>query len=239
GTEFIGHPVLRRGGVLYIAPEGGNSIKKRFRAILEDRYPGLGPVPFAFIKASPRLLDKDAAGVLTELARIAAERMRREFNYPLVLIIVDTVARSAGYAKPGDENDAAVGSIIMNCFSEVSDRTGAMLLGVDNFGKAAEPGTRGTSAKEAAADVILALLGNKDITGAMSNTRLAVRKVRDGETGREIAFSVRIKELGLDAAGMPRTAPVIDWNTAGAESPTQTEAEGWNKAVRRLRKALM
>jgi hypothetical protein len=127
----------------------------------------------------------------------------------------------------------------MDCLTNVSSVTGALVLGVDHFGKTADTGTRGTSAKEAAADVILALLGNKDIAGVVTNTRLAVRKVRDGETGREIAFSVRIKELGLDADGMPRTAPVIDWNVAGAEARTQAEVEGWTKAVKPLRKALM
>src|SRR5262249_53332146 len=160
--EFLDHAVMRRGGVLYIAAEGGAGIRKRFRAILEDKYPSIGVVPFAFAKASPRLLDKAASATLADIARDAADHMRQQFGCPLVLIIVDTVAKAAGYAKPGDENDAAVGQMLMNCFSDVSNATGALVLGVDHFGKAADTGTRGTSAKEAAADVILALLGNKD-----------------------------------------------------------------------------
>ncbi len=239
GAEFLDHPVVRNGGVLFMAPEGGNGIKQRFRAVLADKYPTLNKVPFVFTKTSPRLLGKGTVEILAGLASSAAERMRLDFGCELVLIIVDTVAAAAGYAKPGDENDAAVGQVIMNCLAELSRRTGALVLGVDHFGKMAETGTRGTSAKEAAADVILALLGSKEITGVVTNTRLAVRKVREGEAGREIAFTARVKELGLDAHGKPRTAPVIDWNVAGSESPTKAAAEGWTKAVKPLRKALM
>ncbi len=239
GSDFLGHSIMRRGGVLYLAAEGGSGVKKRFRAILEDKYPGIGRVPFVFAKSCPRLLDKSTIEVLAPIVAGVANRMMAEFGVPLVLIIIDTIAASAGYTKPGDENDAAIGAMIMNLFTELSRRSGALVLGVDHFGKAVETGTRGTSAKESAADVVLALLGSKEITGAMANTKLAVRKVRDGETGREIAFTARIADLGLDAHGKPRTAPVIDWKLEDAEFASKARAEGWPKPLHLLRRALM
>jgi DNA polymerase len=239
GESFIDYAVRRRGGVLYIAVEGSAGIKNRFRAILDEKYPGAGVVPFALVKSCPRLLDKNAGDTLARIAEEAARRMRDDFGVPLALITVDTIAKAAGYAKPGDENDAAVGTIIMDRLADLSQRSGAFVFGVDHFGKMVETGTRGTSAKESAADTILALLGAKDIAGAMSNTRLAVRKVREGETGREIAFTVRVKDLGRDRFGQPQTAPVVLWKTAGATSATRAGAEGWPKSLHQLRRALM
>src|SRR5215470_1463529 len=46
--------------------------------------------------------------------------------------------------------------------AELTKATGAFVLGVDHFGKAVETGTRGSSAKEDAADVVLALLGDRN-----------------------------------------------------------------------------
>ena len=51
-----------------------------------------------------------------------------------------------------------------------------------------ETGTRGTSAKEAAADVVLALLADREIDGTISNTRMALRKLRGGKVGTETPF---------------------------------------------------
>ena len=89
------------------------------------------------------------------------ESIRERFGLPLVLIIIDTL-NAAGNFK--DANDAAEGQCIMNRLGELSRQTGAFVLAVDHFGKAVETGTRGTSAKEAAADVVLALLAERDIS---------------------------------------------------------------------------
>jgi DNA polymerase I-like protein with 3'-5' exonuclease and polymerase domains len=239
GADFIDYAIRRQAGVLYIAPEGSAGIKKRFQAILDEKYPGAGKAPFALVKACPRLLGKNAVEALAKIAEEAARRMLEEFKLPLGLINIDTVAKAAGYSKPGEENDAAVGAMIMDRLAELSSRSGAFVIGVDHFGKTAETGTRGTSAKESAADTILALLGVKDITGAVSNTRLAVRKVREGETGREIPFAVHIRNLGPDRFGKPVTAPIIDWKLTGSATATQACAEGWPKTLHRLRRALM
>jgi ABC-type cobalamin/Fe3+-siderophores transport system ATPase subunit len=68
---------------------------------------------------------------------------------------------------------------------------GCFVPGIDHFGKAVETGTRGTSAKEAAADVVIAMLGDRSIAGEVSNTRLAMRKRRSGPAGEEYAFTAR------------------------------------------------
>ena len=94
----------------------------------------------------------------------------------LVLILFDTIIAAAAFAKSGDENDAAVGQKLMAALAEISRATGTFVLGIDHFGKAVETGTRGTSAKEAAADVVLALLANKALSGEVTAPRVCIRK---------------------------------------------------------------
>ena len=43
-------------------------------------------------------------------------------------------------------------------------------------------------AKESASDLVLACLGDKSLSGSVSNTRLAVRKNRGGQQGQEYPF---------------------------------------------------
>jgi AAA domain len=125
GVAFIDFPIVRRGGVLFIAAEGANLIRSRLKAVLKAKHAGIGRVPFAWTDHCPRLLDAGALAVLTAPAHEAHEQMMKEFRLPLVLIVIDTLGVAAGYAKAGDENDAAVNQAIMNKLSALSRATGA------------------------------------------------------------------------------------------------------------------
>ena len=93
----------------------------------------------------------------------------------------------------------------MTTIANLAKRTHtSSVFGVDHFGKSVETGTRGSSAKEASADVVLAVLGDKKVTGEISNMRLALRKRRTGENGAEYAFRRRIVDLGVDEVRQPR-----------------------------------
>ena len=238
GAPFIDFPVNRRGGVLFIAAEGGNEIAVRLQAVLENKYPHIERAPFAWTGNCPRLLDRGAAKALTALANEAAARMKDEFDVPLALIVIDTIVAAAGFVKSGDENDAAVGQVIMNVLEEVAQKSGALVLGIDHFGKSAETGTRGTSAKEGAADVVLASLGAKSISGEISDTRLATRKRRSGPSGEEFPFTVQSVDLGVDAHGSQISSLVIRWGAKGKQQPSERR-ERWSKSLRLLRQVLM
>jgi hypothetical protein len=192
-------------------------------------------LPFAWVDECPRLLSAGAVNELTNLAREAAERMQKDFGVPLVLIVIDTMADAAGYSRPGDENDAALGQLIMHRCAELSRRTGALVLGIDHFGKTAETGTRGSSAKESRADVVLALLGDKAISGEVANTRLAVRKNRAGPGGRELPFNVKNVDLDTGENDETVTSLVIEWSDRAAPSLDKS----WSKSLRLLRRILM
>lgn len=214
GESFAGRRVVRRGGVLFVAAEGAYEIPIRLQGIVEGKLreaalaaiargsaeSALDPerLPIAWIEECPRLLGQEGLGVLTATARVAAARIEAEFGLPLALIVVDTVAASAGYE---DENGAAEGQRVIAALESLSRQSGAFVLGVDHFGKMVETGTRGSSAKEAAADVVLALLGDRDVSGSVTNTRMAVRKLRSGCTGAATPYSIEVVSLGENREG--------------------------------------
>ena len=250
GEPFAGRKVLRRGGVLFIAPEGAFEIPVRLKGLVQGKLAGTAMaqattgerrvdpdrLPFAWIEECPRLVDRDAADTLILTADAAAHELRERYDLPLSLIIVDTVAAGAGF---DDENSAAETQKVMNALERLSHRTGAFVLGVDHFGKAVETGTRGSSAKEAAADTVLAALANRDEAGNISNTRLAVRKVRGARTGQETTYSLDVVEIGEDRWGEPVTTCVVNWQVERVAGNVTTAKDRWPTSLKVFRSALL
>jgi RecA/RadA recombinase len=224
--------VKRSGGVCFIALEGG-ALSARLSAIAEQRNIS-GPLPFAWRSDCPALTNKDAAEELCALIDNAALELRRKFSVPVVLIVVDTIIVAAQYSEGGD-NDTASAQRVMNALRAVAQHSGAIVAGIDHFGKAIETGTRGSSAKEGAADTVLALLADRELSGSVKNTRLAVRKQRDGAAGAEIPFTVRLIDRGTDEDGDPIVVPVIDWLSAQQGTPAE---QCWTPSMQVLRRVL-
>ena len=134
-----------------------------------------------------------------------------------------------------DHNDAAEGQLVMNRLNEISRKIGAFVLAVDHFGKDATTGTRGTSAKEAAADVVLATLAERDLSGVLSKTRMAVRKLRGGKTGEEFPF-----DLQVVPAGFNETTCIIEWRAGpvAADTGGTSEKVRWPKSLRVFRTSM-
>jgi hypothetical protein len=68
GGSFIDFPIVRRGGVLFIAAEGESEMAVRLQAVLDAKYPQLERAPFAWTASCPQLLGRGAAKALTVLA---------------------------------------------------------------------------------------------------------------------------------------------------------------------------
>ena len=235
GTPFAGFDVARQGAALFIALEGQGEVNIRLQAALAHRGHAQELAPFAWIDTCPRLLDQDASQQLTAMVAQAAEKMLEDFKLPVVLVVVDSAGKAAGYAKTGDENDAVVGRQIVAAMAEASRTTGALFLGVDHFGKSAETGTRGSSAKEADCDAVLALLGDKNMAGEVANPRLAIRKRRSGANGIQIPFQPKV--VAADKSG-DETTLVVDWLHPNEVAPP-LKADTWPKSLRLLRQVLM
>jgi hypothetical protein len=229
--------VKRPGGVGYFAVEGSGGLKSRFDTIAHER--GVtGALPFAWRSDCPPLTASDALDQLIRMAKETAEEFKRRFNVPLVLLFIDTMVAAAAYTNAGDDNDVAIAQKVMSVLSQLSQRTGAFVIGIDHFGKVIETGTRGSSYKEGHAETVLALLGDRQVSGAVTNTRFAIRKQRDGISGWEISFTPRDVVIGTDEDGEPITRKVLDWNKSTASSPSGDDA-GWSKSLHLLRRILM
>jgi hypothetical protein len=244
---FLGHVVKRQCGVLLIAAEGANEVRLRLDAVVRAKCGDMQRAPVRWYETAPMLLQKDAIETLIAMAKQAEASLLEEFGLPLGLIVIDTIAACAGYARAGDENDPAVGQAVMNVLKAVAQALDCFVLGVDHFGKNLEAGTRGASSKEASCDLVLACLGDKELSGNVVNTRLAVRKNRGGQQGREYPFVLRtVNAPELDEDGEPITTKVVDWIAAppgGAQVPPDPWAQGRRQdqraAALRLKRVLM
>ena len=107
------------------------------------------------------------------------------------------------------------------------------MLGVDHFGKDLQAGTRGAYSKESSGDVVLACLGNKELSGSVTNTRLAVRKHRGGRQGQEYPFVLReVAAPEPDEDGEPITTMVVDWTGPVPEHSPGRMIRGLNPSAR-------
>jgi AAA domain len=249
GRPFLGRVIKRQSGVLFIAAEGANQVRLRFDAVWKEKCgDGKERAPFCWYEVAPTLLQKGSVEKLIAMARQAEAILMRDYGLPLGLVIIDTIAACAGYRRSGEENDNAVGQALMNVLKAVALEIDCYVLGVDHFGKDLEAGTRGAAAKESSADSVLVCLGHKELSGAITNARLAVRKNRGGPQGQEYPFSLRRVEIGLDEDGEPETTMVLDWLPAGAAgAQAQPEPDPWSlsrrqdqrTAVLRLKRVLL
>jgi hypothetical protein len=247
GQPFLGHAVKRQCGVLLIAAEGAAEVRLRLEAVVRNRCGNMERAPFRWYETTPMLLQKGAVETLIAMTQQADRSLRQEFGLPLGLIVIDTVAACAGYTRAGDESDPAAAQTVMNVLKVLAQKLNCFVLGVDHFGKNVEAGTRGASSKEAASDLVLACLGDRSLSGSVSNTRLAVRKNRSGQQGQEFPFTLRLVEAPEpDEDGEPITTMVVDWlpNTSGENRPgpdpwAQGRRQDQRTAVLRLKRVMM
>jgi hypothetical protein len=248
GQPWLGHVVKRQCGVLLIAAEGADEVRLRLDAVVREKCGNMTQAPFAWYETAPPLLHKGAVEKLIAMARQAEASLEKKFGLPLGLIAIDTIAACAGYARAGDEYDNAVGQAVMNVLKAIAQEMKCFVLGIDHFGKSLEAGTRGASSKEASGDVVLACLGNKELSGSVTNTRLAVRKHRGGKQGQEYPFQLRMVEaLEKDEDGEAITTMVVDWLPPESAQAAPAADDPWAKPKRqdqrtaalRLKRVLM
>jgi AAA domain len=248
GQPFVGHVVKRQSGVLLIAAEGADEVRLRLDAVVREKCGNMTRAPFRWYEQAPLLLQKGAVDKLIAMARQAEASLQEEFGLPLGLIGIDTIAACAGYSRAGDEYDNAVGQAVMNVLKAVAQELKCFVLGIDHFGKDLLAGTRGASSKESSGDVVLACLGTKELSGSVTNTRLAIRKHRGGRQGMEYPFTLRMVEAPeKDEDGDPITTMVVDWlppGAAGAAAPpddpwAQPRRQDQRTAALRLKRVLM
>ena len=244
GQPFCGHAIKRQAGTLLIAAEGADEVRLRFDAVIRAKCGAMQRAPFRWYETAPTLLHKEGKPQLIAMARQARASIEAEFELPLGLIVIDTIAACAGFTQAGDDNSNAVGAAIMNTLKALAHELGCFVFGIDHFGKDLEAGTRGGSAKESSADIVLACLGKKHLSGGVSDLRLAVRKSRGGRQGQEFPYTLQVVEaLEPDEDGDPITSCVINWQperSPEAVDPwTDARLESQRGPALRLKRILM
>jgi hypothetical protein len=226
---FIDRIIERQCGVLFLLAEGAEEIRVRLEATVREKCGAMPRAPFRWYETCPVLLAPGSLDKLVAMARQADESLRAEFGLPLGLVVIDTMAASAGYARMGAESDNAIGQQLMNLLKIAALQLDCFVLGVDHFGKNIETGTRGGSSKEGSADLVLACLGERALSGRVVNLRLAIRKCRGGPAGQEFPFSVReVQDPNL----ADESTLVIQWEAAAHKAAAQPQKDPWEESRR-------
>ena len=238
GQPFIsGYSTKRQGATLIFCSEGAGELPVRLEALAQAEHGGR-VLPIYYCDHPVALLDPLSVQGCIATASLANDAPMRDHKLPLVSIQFDTVLGCSGFRASGDENDAVVGGKLMAALAEISQATGTFTLGIDHFGKSETTGTRGSSSKEARADVVLALLANKALSGEVSACRLAVRKSRSSHSGSQFAFTVRSVSFGLDEDDEPLSSLVVDFGETPV-TPSAADQDGWTRSLAVLRRVMM
>ena len=246
-TAFAGRAVHRQGGVLFIAAEGQAQLRIRLEGVALGKVAAVESpadavkidpqkMPIAWVKSSPRLSDPRAFGELRALVAATARGCQERFGLPLALVIIDALMPAAQFK---DADKSTEGRQVMDMLAAIAREFDLLVIPIDHFGKDVSTGTRNSSAKEDAADSILALLGERSLEGRLANPRMALRKVKGAEQGIELLFDPREVVVGETKAGQPIKTFVIDWQVGDLEAVrTAKSPKAWPKSLLIFKRAL-
>jgi hypothetical protein len=231
------YPIKRHGGVLYIVLEGKPAFPMRVMAAFEAM---LGnelqwdktKFPFSWNSFEPDLYnDKDSADHLIRLAERDAAKMRQDFGIDLVTLMIDTMGLAACYEN---EDKAAQVQTVVGRLGRISDATGALVIGVDHYGKDQGAGLRGSSAKRGHVETVLSCLTDSNGNGdddKPKNLRMKFEKIRDGEEGRVIPYRLKPVDWGVDEDGKKVSTCIIQWETQRPLPKKKGKGRGRPKVV--------
>lgn len=210
GTTWLGHPT-RHGVVIYVAAEGGPSIRKRVQVWQQAR--GRVTVLEAFfILEAPQVRE---ANQLDLLIRQIAEVETRP-----VLIVLDTLARCF---VGGEENSAKDMGELVEGLDRLRRHTGATVMVLHHTGKDNLDMERGSTALRAGSDVMIRVVKGKDGLITVKNN-----KQKDDEEFDEIHLRLDPIELGATSTGRRVSSCILrrsDKSTpAEATMPTYLKA---------------
>lgn len=232
GEALAGREVERPGGVVYLAAEGEGTIEGRMKARRMQMDDPTEILPFFTLTNFGSIDDQGAYVALEGRLKLAAERMERRFNVPLVALIVDTVA-AAGMIPEDKENDPGAWQKVFHALQPISERLDIVIILIHHAGKNAAAGLRGSSNARAAADFALMLACDRDeITGDTQNHYLHLAKSRDAPEGPIAAIQKRVVEIAKRDDGSPITTLVLDFDLNGKAPARKTKTSKTDRPFR-------
>lgn len=198
GQEFFGRRVRERIGVVIVAAEGYGTLPDRLHVAKKHREIDYS-LPIACIGSDLNLSSSADAVKLCDKLAVVANEFPIRFGVRLGAVIIDTLA--AAFAME-NENDNAEAASAIRRLREIQSATGALIIPVHHYGKSSDTGLRGASALRAGADVVLSVLAERnEMTGTVTNRRLALAKSRTREEGPISAFDLKVVPIGFDEDG--------------------------------------
>jgi hypothetical protein len=219
---FAGFEIKRRCGAMLFAAEGEDDVVPRWdalefakirpwfehRDLPEDSY-----YPLYWTDIVPKLTAPDAFEQYSKAIQGAMnmQRVALGVNYcGLGLVVIDTMA-AASTLLDDAHNAAGPNQTIFDLLHRLAKAFDICVVVVDHLGKDLTKGTRGSTAKEASADVVLRITGSVSEDGIVSNTAMTVSKLRGGAMGRKLAFN--LKPVKLPAVnGRREEGVIVQWS---------------------------
>ena len=180
GHGWFGQKV-RAGNVLYVAAEGGRGFGKRIAAVKLQK-PDLHAAGSQNLNLLPLQVDLHGA---EDASAIINQAEPSQYS----LVVVDTLAMSIG---EGSENDGRDMGMFISNIMRLKAYFNCHILIVHHTGKDRSKGARGHSSLRAALDTEIELKADGLVRVA------SVTKQRDMESGKKVAFTLEVVELGLD-----------------------------------------
>jgi hypothetical protein len=214
--------------VVLFAAEGQDDVIPRWDVIEVSKITpyrqmyGLPPdsyYPATCVDQVPRLTLADAyEQYRTRLVTVAMrQRSHVGADYSgLGLAIIDTYTAATDLSDD-QTNAAGTNQQIFTRLHRLSRELDCFVLVVDHMGKDTARGTRGSTAKEASADVVLTVTGTVSDEGIVSNTAMVVRKLRGGAINKRVMFSLQPVVMPRDEEGHRRDGVVVKWDVASAK----------------------
>ena len=172
---------VKAGSVLYVAAEGGRGFGKRIAAVKLQK-PDLHAAGSQNLNLLPLQVDLHGADDASAIINQAEPSQYR-------LVVVDTLAMSIG---EGSENDGRDMGMFISNIMRLKAYFNCHIMIVHHTGKDRSKGARGHSSLRAALDTEIELKADLLVRVAL------VTKQRDMESGRKVAFTLEVVELGRD-----------------------------------------
>lgn len=178
--------------VAYVAAEGARGVRKRLRAVSQQRGLDLDALDIHVLADAPNLMEKqDALDLAKAVKAIGGVKV----------VVVDTFAQTTPGANENSGED--MGRALAHC-KGIHRATGALVMLVHHSGKDPTKGARGWSGIKGALDVEFEVSKDGD------KRSLFVSKMKDGEDGMEYQFRLHTVVVGLDAKGREESSCVVE-----------------------------
>jgi hypothetical protein len=182
--------------------------------------------PFVVVPSAeiPKLDDRNAQQSLRSLMERASNEISKRFRIDPALFVIDTYSRTTG---PIDPDKSHLAEMIFDKLMAVGREFKSTALVLDHTGKNPDRGTRGSSAKPAAAEIELMIKGE---AGQTSGLVLEMTKNRHGPLAPPIPFNLHAQTyVGDDGLEASDVIPVFRGATIG-EAARPSRNRRWQPA---------